>query len=274
MRPIIVATDFSPNAWNAACYAADMAMSINGYLVLLHVWSIPLASTELPMPIDATPLLHAAEEELEQLQTKLVERTRGKLIIDAMLKVGNFPGELKAFCNDVRPYAVVMGSQGKTAAERFVFGAHTIYATRHLIWPLIAVPPGAEFSAVKKIGVACDFNNVIELVPVDELKALVMDFHAELHLLNISKPGEFNADLIFQSGIMREMLDALHPVYHFIANNDVDESILHFAENNDIDLLVVLPKRHSLVNRLVHKSHTKQLVLHSHIPVMALHHHE
>jgi len=33
----------------------------------------------------------------------------------------------------------------------------------------------------------------------------------------------------------------------------------------------VLPKRHGLLDKLIHKSHTKQLVLHSHVPVMAFH---
>ncbi|MBK8520712.1 MAG: universal stress protein [Chitinophagaceae bacterium] len=40
---------------------------------------------------------------------------------------------------------------------------------------------------------------------------------------------------------------------------------------NQIDLLVVMPHRHNLLSGLFHKSHTKQLVLHSHVPVMSIH---
>jgi nucleotide-binding universal stress UspA family protein len=46
---------------------------------------------------------------------------------------------------------------------------------------------------------------------------------------------------------------------------------MEFAETNSIDLLVVLPKQHSLIEKLLFKSHVRQFVLHSHIPVMALH---
>ena len=164
-----------------------------------------------------------------------------------------------------------MGSQGTTAAERLLFGSHTVYAMKHLVWPLITVPPQAKFSAVKKIGLACDFNKVVETTPVDEIKTLVNDFHAELHVLNTGKKEVFNPELVFESGLLQEMLAALKPEYHFITNENTDEGIMDFAEKNNIDLLVVLPKRHGLLEKLFLKSHSKQLVLHSHVPVMALH---
>jgi nucleotide-binding universal stress UspA family protein len=76
---------------------------------------------------------------------------------------------------------------------------------------------------------------------------------------------------VFESGLLQEMLGSIKPNYHFITSNQTDEGIIKFAEENSIDLLVVLPKRHSLLEKLMVKSSTKQLVLHSHVPVMALH---
>ena len=136
---------------------------------------------------------------------------------------------------------------------------------------MVTVPPQAKFSAVKKIGLACDFNKVVDNTPADEIKTLVNDFHAELHVLNTDKKEEYNADIVFESGLLQEMLAALKPQYHFITNENTDQGIMDFAEKNDIDLLVVLPKRHGLFEKLLSKSHSKQLVLHSHVPVMALH---
>jgi nucleotide-binding universal stress UspA family protein len=70
---------------------------------------------------------------------------------------------------------------------------------------------------------------------------------------------------------MNEMLGPVTPKYHFITSENTDEGIIDFAEKNNIELLIVLPKRHALLDKLLHKSLTKQLVLHSHVPVMALH---
>jgi nucleotide-binding universal stress UspA family protein len=99
----------------------------------------------------------------------------------------------------------------------------------------------------------------------------VNDFHAELHILNTGRKQVFKPEVIFESGLLQEMLADLKPAYHFISSENTDEGIINFAEKNLIDLLVVLPKRHGLLEKLVLKSHSKQLVLHSHVPVMSLH---
>ena len=67
------------------------------------------------------------------------------------------------------------------------------------------------------------------------------------------------------------MLEGLDPKYDFVSSDNMDEGIIDFAEKNKIDLLVILPKRHDLLEKLTKQSHTKKLVLHSHVPVMALH---
>jgi nucleotide-binding universal stress UspA family protein len=99
----------------------------------------------------------------------------------------------------------------------------------------------------------------------------VNDFNAELHILNTGRKTVFDADIVFESGLMQEMTMALKPQFHFIDNENTDQGIIDFAEMNQIDLLIVLPKRHNLLESIFHKSHSKQLVLHSHVPVMALH---
>jgi nucleotide-binding universal stress UspA family protein len=185
--------------------------------------------------------------------------------------MGGFFMELKTVCDLIKPYVVVMGSQGTTATERLLFGSHAVHAMQHLMWPLITVPPGVVFSSIRNIGMACDFHKVVDTTPVDEIKLLVNDFHAKLHVLNTGKETVFDPNVVFESGMLQELLEDLKPEYHFITSKNIDEGILDFAEKNHIDLLVILPKRHGLLEKMIRTSHTKQMVLHSHVPLMALH---
>lgn len=271
MKTIIVATDFSPSALNAANYAADMALAINAGILLLYVYQIPVSYGEIPVALDVEDMMQGAEKGLHDLKEQLTRKTYRKMNIETEVGMGPFFQELKNVCARIKPYAVVMGSQGTTASERLFFGGHTVYAMKHLMWPLITVPPEAVFSSIKKIGLACDFNRVVETIPIDEIKTLVNDFNAELHILNTGQKQVFNPDVEFESGLLQEMVVTLQPDYHFITNENTDEGIIDFAEKNEIDLLIVLPKRHDLLDKVIHKSHTKQLVLHSLVPVMALH---
>lgn len=271
MKTILVATDFSRAATNAANYAAEMALTINADILLLHVYQIPVGYLEVPIAVSLEDLRMGAEKQINDIKRQLNKKTTNKLHIATEVRMGSFFMELKNVCESVTPYTVVMGSQGTTAAQHLFFGSNTVLAMKHLAWPVITIPDGLVFSSIKKIGIACDFEKVVDTIPIEEIKMLILDFKAELHILNTGSNKEFKPDVVFESGLLQEMLETLKPSYHFITNENTDLGIIDFAEKNHIDLLIVFPKRHSLLDKIMHKSHTKQLVLHSYVPVMALH---
>jgi nucleotide-binding universal stress UspA family protein len=271
MKTILVATDFSPAAANAVNYAADMALSIRAKLLLLNVVQTPIGYSDLPLVVSLEDMMRSSEKDMMDLKAEVNKRVNSQVVIETEVGMGGFFDELKTVCERVKPYAVVMGSQGKTAAEHVMFGEHAVHSVKHLNWPVITVPPGVQFKAIKKIGLASDLTEVVKITPIDEIKTLVHDFNAELHILNTGNKEVFDADLVFESGLMQEMTMSLNPQFHFINNENTDEGIMDFAEKNQIDLLIVLPRRYNFLSSIFHKSHTKQLVLHSHVPVMALH---
>lgn len=271
MNTILVATDFSAASVNAAVYAADMAQAISKQLLLLHINSIPVTWAQIPVTTNDTSMVEDATVEMSRLKERLEQGREGKLVIETEVKSGAFFPELQAVCDRVKPYTVIMGSQGTTAAERFLFGGHTVYAMQHLQWPLITVPPDAKYLYVRRIGLACDMENVEALTPVETITGLVKDFEAALHVLNVGKETELAPDLVYESGVLSELLKEAAPQYHFIAHNDTNKALIEFVENYHIHLLVVLPRQHALTDKLLHKSHTKELVLNCNVPVMALH---
>jgi len=271
MKTLIVVTDFSPAASNAVNYAADMALTINANLLLLHVYQLPVIYLEVPLAYTEDEMRQDAEKSIHRLRTDLLLKKGSQIKIDTELRLGDFFDELQAVCSKVKPYAVVMGSQGTTATERFFFGGNTVHAMKHLTWPLITVPIDATFSTIKNIGLAFDFEKEVDDTPVEEIKILLKDFSAELHILNTGKETYFNPDTVFRSKVLGDMLAPLLPQYHFISSDQIDQGIMDFSLKNKIDLLIVLPKRHSFFDQLIHKSQSKQLVLHSHVPVMAIH---
>ena len=271
MKTIIVATDFSPAALNAVRYATDMAVAINAKILLLHIYQVSVIYGEIPVAFNEEAERQEAEIEIVRIKDEMMGRTDGHLSIETEVRLGNFFDELTIVCEFIKPYTVVMGSQGTTATERLLFGGHTVHAMKHLTWPLITVPATVHFTSIKNIGLACDFENVTNNTPVQEIKLLIKDFTATLHVLNTGKQKDFDPDIVFESGLLNELLQPVAPNYNFITNENIDEGIIDFTEKNNIDLLIVLPKQHTFLDKLLHKSITKQMVLHSHVPVMALH---
>jgi nucleotide-binding universal stress UspA family protein len=276
MKTIIVPTDFSPISLNAANYAAEMARSINADLSLFHICLLPITTYgDVPYPIEnMDSSLSSAEEKIFEVKMDLAKKTGGKVKIDTDVRVAaTVTGELANYCKEKKPYAVVMGTQGTSAVERIFFGSNTINAMKHLAWPVIVVPPEAKFTTIKKIGLACDLKNVDETVPFSQIKSLVNQFNAELYILHINAEGDkgFTTEKTIESRSLQDMLDYLHPVYRFLDYDDIENGLEEFAETNQLDLLITIPKRHNIIDKIFHKSHSKKLVMHTHVPVIAIH---
>lgn len=274
MKTIIVPTDFSPVSLNAVNFAADMAIAIDASILLFHVYNIPVSYSDVPVVlVSVEEMKKSSEAQLEDLKIKILHVTSGKIKVYAESKMGNTVDELEELCKRIQPFAVVMGAKGKTGLEKVVFGSTTLTAIRHITWPVICVPPGREYGkGIKKIGFACDFRQVVETTPVKFIKQIVKEFNAELHILNVDfKEKHFRPDTPEQSFLLHNMLEEFKPQYHFINHADIEDGINEFAETNNLDIVIAIPKKHKLLEGIFKHSSTKDLVFHSHVPVMCVH---
>lgn len=274
MKTIIIPTDFSPAATNAVNYGVDMALAVNASVILLHVYNIPIALGDVPVALlSVDELKKAAEENIGRLKKDVEHITSGKLKIYAETRLGNVTDELEELCKKVHPFAVVMGTTGQSAVERTLFGSNTLTAIKHLTCPVICVPRGKEYGqGVNKIGLACDFKEVVETTPVDEIREFVKEFHAQLFVLNVDYDNrQFRPDTPEQSALLHTALEEIHPEYHFITRKDIEDGINEFAETHNLDLIIAIPKKHKLLDGLFKRSSTKQLVFESKVPVMCVH---
>ena len=274
MKTIIVPTDFSPVATNAMNYAADMAKSINASLLLLHVFQLPINYSDVPVAmISVDDLKKSAEKKLGAVKKELEHITSGTVKIYTETRMGNVAYELEELCAKINPFAVVMGTRGHSGIERILFGSTTLSAIRHLTWPVICVPPGKEYGqGIRHIGFACDFKDVVKSTPGKMIADFVKELGAQLHVLNADyKNKNFSPGTTEESALLHTMLEKANPVYHFIEHPDIEDVINEFAEKNNLDIIIVIPKKHKLLDSLFKPSTTKQMVFQSHIPVMCVH---
>jgi nucleotide-binding universal stress UspA family protein len=274
MKTIIIPTDFSPAATNAVNYGVDMALAVNASVLLLHVYNIPIALGDVPVALlSVDELKKAAEDNVARLAKDLEHITSGKLKINTETRLGNVIDELEDVCKKVHPFAVVMGTTGISAVERTLFGSNTLTAIKHLTCPVICVPKGTEYGqGIRKIGLACDFREVVETTPVSEIKDFVKEFHAQLFVLNVDYDNkQFHAGTPQQSALLHTALEEVSPEYHFITRKDIEDGINEFAETHNLDLVIAIPKKHKLLEGLFKKSSTKHLVFESRVPVMCVH---
>ena len=273
MKTIIVPTDFSAISNNAIDYAIDLAKATGSSILLFHAYQVPVSMTDVPIVLlSVEDLQKSNESKMDDVKKTVQERTGNSIKIYAETKLGDTVDELEEVCAKVKPFAVVMGTKGATGMERVLFGSTTLTTIRHLSWPVIVVPPAKKYSTIKKIGFACDFREVVNTTPTHFIKDFVKEFNAELHVLNVDhKSSHFKPDTPQESILLHTLLEDLNPKYDFIEDANIEVGIEKFAEKHDLDLIITIPKKHKLLEGLFRKSHTKDLIFHSHLPIMCVH---
>ncbi|MBZ4191624.1 universal stress protein [Niabella beijingensis] len=271
MKTILVLVDFSKAAFNAVNYAVEVAMTCKASLFLLYVCDLPVNFTQVPVSLDIDDERLNAEAELIKLKVKIHERTRGDLNIFSEVRNGNFFSEVKSFCEYVRPYIVIMGSQGTSIMEKLVLGGHAVYEMQHLPCTSLAVPCKMRFSEIKKVALAWDFQNPMDRSFIEKIGQLISDFGAELHVISVIIGEKDLLQLRIKTLKSQMEFSRLAPVFHCLEGKKTSKSIMEYVENNGFDLLVLFPGEYSLFEELIFPTHTKKLVLHCSVPIMALH---
>jgi nucleotide-binding universal stress UspA family protein len=273
MKTIIIPTDFSATSFNAAEYACRLAAFYNAKVWFFHTYQIPVAVGEFAFAaVDVAQMQKAAEHELQLMKTKVLDKLGFNADISTFAIIGELQNELRNFCDVQKPDLVVMGLTGKNALTQLIVGSNTIVTINELNYPVLVIPPRASFNPIRKIGFACDFKHVDKEVPVKLIREIVKDFNADLFVLNVDFNNEnFESTIIDERFTLNQLLKDINVEYRNIESEDVTEGINWFAEQATIDVLVTIPKKHTLLQKIFGRSHTKDLIYHTHIPVLCIH---
>jgi nucleotide-binding universal stress UspA family protein len=272
MKSIVVPVNFSANSYNAARYATDMALAIDGDIHLIYVFQLPLTTAEMPMPDAAIEEMQRdGLATLNELKVELRQRTRNQVSVTTEMMAGSVVHNLEECCRRQKPFVVVMGASGHSL-ENAINGSSTVKAMRHLPWPLLVIPENAAFHAIKKIVLACDLDDIGDGIPasLSFLNDVTSLFGARLDLVNVATSAEHSeGEAIFQFDSWKDRLKEIFPDLHFVYSNDITASINQYLIEHNADWLLVFPKKHRLLE--FHSSKAKQLVRDCPVPIMSLH---
>lgn len=272
MNTLLIPTDFSPVADNALTYALQMATVYQLDITLFHVVQVSNLITPDAVYLDSIPGYEAQANEKMDAKVAALKAQYPALQITHKVTKGLFLDSMKEYCDEINPVALVMGITGDGGAVDKIIGSNAVSAMNSLAYPMIVVPKQGQFKPLQKICMACDLRQVVTSTPLLPIKAFVKLTNAELHLLNIDYNNRhFTPETADELKTLDDMLDSVEHKFHFIDNENIQEAIDDFITRENMDLLIMIPKKHSFFESLFHKSKTKEMLYHSHIPVLALH---
>ena len=266
---IIVTTDFSESSANALNYACGYANAHNFNILLVHIYTIPVSYAAEGLS------LAAIETDLEEDKAKLraeLERAKSSypgVIIEAKMATGDYLECLKEVRREADAGLMIMGTNGEYS-ELWFWDENWLDALIALSCPVLVIPRQITYSNLKNIAFACDYKKVCEPHQSEAIKDIVKLTGASFHIVHVSQSPAKQTNIDKADAIKAGFSD-LSPQYHTVENSNIIRGLAGFIKQYNIDLLLVIPRRHSVWDKLMNKSHTKQLALLNHIPVMAIH---
>ena len=273
MKKIIVPVDFSATSVNAAEFAGNLAIFYGAELWLYHAYEMPVGVGEISWPLyNVQELQQAATTEIDNLRQQIQSRLRSKITIHTKAEMAPLVDGIDDLCKEVQPDLVVMGLSGKDALTKLVVGSNTIRVIQHIKYPVLVIPTKATFTPVLRIGFAYDYQKMEASTPVALVKKVVKDFNAECYVLNVDyQDANFDINVVDESFRIRNLFRDLNPVYDSIESEDVTQGLNKYADEKRLDWLVVIPKKHTLLQKIFNRSHSQDLLYHTHLPILCIH---
>jgi nucleotide-binding universal stress UspA family protein len=166
------------------------------------------------------------------------------------------------------PDLIVMGTRGKGEKE-FLTGKVSSKVIKHVKCPVLCIPLNANYHGFENMMYATDFSDE-DMKDLDKLFGFLVSYQPMVHCLHVNVDGDHLADEAKMNSLkvhFNEKMESGRLVFKVIDNEDFVDGINQYVNENEIDIISVVHHRKGFLERLVSKSHTHELLVHSNVPL-------
>jgi nucleotide-binding universal stress UspA family protein len=275
---IVFPTDFSATADTALDFAAKMIEKAgNGQLIFFHAYHLPTLDTGMESSMLERMEEEAREEAYRRLRESAqqkAERYRQATGWELNYAIEALPGfAIESMPDAVDKHSanfVVMGTRGAGGGlTQHLLGSNAADAIEKLHVPVLTVPELGRYHGIKRVVYATDCT-AADRERLPQLVAFTNLFQAHLEVLYIGG-DEAERRLAQYRDAVYDLLPSQGVEFlHRPADSSTEDALLKFLEEVQADVVALYHRDRNFLQGLFHKSLTKRLAFHSHIPVLSI----
>ncbi len=276
MIRVLLPTDFSDNALNAASYACGLLKDETSVLFLLNAYTPPIyrvdyvlgSPGQLGLPDDYQ---YFAENNLKTFEKKLKKQfhnPKHSLVLHSAFNT--LEDEITRVVRNENIDLIIMGTQGATGAKELFLGSNTLHAIKKAEVPILAIPSEYTFKAPKELLFPTDLEINFNHTDIDILTKLSKQWDCKINILHLTSPEGLDREQEHNKRILLELLKNAEIKYHDFPDQELVPAINRFHANLPQDMFVMVQNKHTFMERLFIEPVIKNMGLHSEIPFMVL----
>lgn len=275
MKNILVPTDFSDCASNAAKYALAIAKKFQSNITLYNSSTlIPQMITE-STPEDMEKIIRDIERANKEKLENYCKRLFGnELAVACIVQDTNLLEGIQDLCKQKNIDLIVMGTKGESNIKNVLFGSNTSRVINNCDVPILIVPEKAKEGALNKIAFATDYRDS-DIESIKELIKLAGIFDASITLLHVAE-GDYQEayeeeTLSWFNNEVKQACNYEKLNYRLIKEDDVIEALEKYIDKEQVDLLCMSTMKRNFFEKFINSSLTKTMSFHSKIPLLVFH---
>lgn len=268
---IVVPTDFSAPAHQALEYALALAKQLKANLSVIHINQVALVDATMPAETYQMFVREIEDEtvrQFAQLENTLLKPSGIEYALHS--RYGFVAEEVCDFARKQEADLIIMGTTGASGAAEVLFGSNAASVVARTSVPVMVIPSGTTFKAYERMVYATDYNEP-EFPSMMRLIYFAEQFNCPLDVLHVRSDADkfYNADNNF---FRKNREQISYPKLNLVEldKGEVVQSINHYVEEHHADLLVMAKHNRNFFERLFHRSLSKQMAFHTHIPLLVL----
>lgn len=274
MKNILVATDFSSNAYNALFHATRLLGNAQGNFHLLNVYDKNTVLSDLKSGVTATRAL--ADESVYGLHETYHRIKRDRPDCNCNFETLSVQGDLvetiKKTVQEKHIDLIVMGNSGCSEIEAIFLGSNVLRAIGGIKkCPILTIPKEIDFTPPKVIAFVTDYKGHFDVELLEPLRFIARQFNSKIRIMHINEEETFTEIQHRNRGLLLDFFsDFDHTLNWVPLFKSKATAIHHFLEALSIDMLAMVNYEHSFLEKIGREPLIKRMAFDLDIPFLVI----
>lgn len=269
MKNILIATDFSFNAYNALFHASKLLDDSPCRFYLLHVYE----GTNAEDGLQSEPVEARSQDALRQTYHRIQrDEPNPHRIFETISRPGNLVEVIAKTIQDKGIDLVVMGNSGCSEIRAIFLGSNVLRAIGGIKQcPILTIPKEIEFAPPKSIAFVTDYNSDYELRLLQPLYWIAHKFQSKIRILHINENADFTERQHRNRGALLDYLSDIDHTMNWVPLfKSKATAIQDFLHEMQIDMLVMVNYHYSFLETIGREPVVKRMAFDLDIPFLVI----
>ncbi|MDT7829875.1 universal stress protein [Pricia sp. S334] len=276
-KRILLLTDFSKNALNAALYALDLYSDRVCSFYILNTYGVDgfsIDGSAYTRPGQSSHDIAKSETEIRFknfMQMLRMHSDNSKHTYETIASYDSLLDGVKKVVAKKDIDIIIMGTKGMTGSRTVLFGMNTVNVMEKVTeCPVLAVPEDIKFRRPKEIVFPTDYKKPFKRRELKYLITIAQMHNTSIQVLHVMESNELSESQEDNKELLKRIFKEVGHSFHELEGASVNSEINAFIDKRNSAMVAFVNYKRNFFSKLISRPLVRDLGYQSRVPVLVL----